>query len=123
MMLFVWQRATVGKPYPALWYTAIPAKGEGEPDSRNRVLQSHLLTEAEQNELDRLPNGVARLDYLAAKYPFHTKNEPEKEVAEPVDSTNFIDRFAPAIDAAVDAYRHKQRRNDGQTAHIDRENW
>lgn len=123
MMVFAWHRASVGNPYPVLWYTAIPAKGEGEPDARNRVLQSHLLSEAEQDELDALSNGVARLDYLAAKYPYHAPQEAAQEPEIALDTAKAEAIALTAIDDAVVRYRTKQRANDGQTAHIDRERW
>lgn len=116
MMILAWHRGS-RNPYAVLYYTALPAKGEGEPDSRNRILQHHELTRSEEFETDMLPNGVSRLDYLAEKFPYI----PPTIVDKPVDTRDLADMLAPAIDVAVDAYRRRVRSQDGQSAHIDKE--
>lgn len=70
MMVLAWHRKGVGNPYPCLWYINLPTKGEGDPAAKAMIVQSHTLTEAEQAELDALPDGVSRVDYAAKKYPY-----------------------------------------------------
>lgn len=69
-MVLAWHAKGVGNPYPVLWYTQLPTKGEGDPSARASIVQSHTLSDADQNELDALPDGVSRLDYVAKKFPY-----------------------------------------------------
>lgn len=117
MMVFAWTRSMSGV-YPTLWYTAPPARGEGEPDSLRRIVQSHLLTEEQERELDRMPDGVSRIDTLAKTFPYNVQEQSEPTV----DTVPLLDMLNPAIDAAVDAYRQRMRKHDGQSVQIDREN-
>ncbi len=116
MMTLAWHRSPRG-PFPVLHYVAIPAKGEGEPDTRNRVVQSNVLTEAQEQELDALPDGVSRLDKAAQFYPY----KPTETVTEPLDTVFTMGELLGAINGAVDDYRRRMRAFDGQTAQIDKE--
>jgi hypothetical protein len=117
MMLLAWHRGSRG-PYPVLHYVAIAAKGEGEPDTRNRIVQSNVLTEDQEKALDAMPDGVSRVDAAAKFYPYI----PPYGVDEALDSPPTIGEVYGAIDGAVSDYRRRMRRFDGQTAQIDKEN-
>lgn len=120
MMVLAWHRSN-GSPYPVLHYVALPAKGEGDPDTRNRVMQSTVLTALDERFLDQMPDGVSRLDAAAKLYPY----VPQKVDDTPLDAVDkgpTLGEVFSAIDGAVDAYRHRMRAFDGQTAQIDKEN-
>lgn len=117
MMVLAWHRSN-GKPYAVLHYVALPAKGEGDPDTLNRVLQSNRLTDAQEKELDALPDGVSRLDAAAKLYPY----KPKDDANEPLDTAPSLGEVYGAINGAVDDYRRRMRAFDGQTAQIDKEN-
>lgn len=117
MMILAWTRSLSGV-YPVLWYTALPAKGEGEPDSLNKIVQSHILTEEQERELDRMADGVSRIDALAKTFPY----KPPEQGETTVDTPPTLGEVYRAIDGAVDAYRLRMRNHDGQSAQIDREN-
>ena len=117
MMILAWTRSLSGV-YPVLWYTELPSKGEGEPDSLNKILQHHTLTEEQERELDRMADGVSRVDAAAKTYPYI----PKETADVPVDNIDLAVMLAPAIDAAVDRFKSRQRKLDGQYAHMD-ENW
>lgn len=117
MMVLAWTKTLSGKVYPTLWYTSLPAKGEGEPGTLASIVQSHTLTEEQERELDRMPDGVSRLDAVAKTFPYIPKEQDEPTV----DTRDAADILAPAIDAAVDRYRQRMRKHDGQSAQIDRE--
>jgi hypothetical protein len=117
-MYLVWSKSFTGKVSPQLWYVALPIKGEGEPDTRNRVVQSHQIPDALMPTLDALPDGVARLDYLASIYPY--KEPITADTA--LDTPLMLSEVTGAhIDGAVDAYRQRMRALDGQSAQIDKE--
>lgn len=117
MMLLAWHRGNRG-PYPVLHYVAIAAKGEGEPDTRNRVVQSDMLTEDQERALDALPDGVSRLDAAAKLYPYIPKKTDDGALDSPIT----VGEVYGAIDGAVSDYRRRMRAFDGQTAQIDKEN-
>lgn len=117
MMILAWHRSPQG-PFPVLHYVSLPAKGEGDPDTRNRVVQSNRLTDDQEQALDALPDGVSRLDTAAKFYPYI----PQQIAEGPLDSPPTLREVYGAIDGAVDAYRRRMRAFDGQTAQIDKEN-
>lgn len=117
MMVLAWHRSN-GKPYAVLHYVALPARGEGEPGTLNRVLQSNKLTDEQEKELDALPDGVSRLDAAANFYPYIPKDDADGTL----DSVPTLGEVYRAIDGAVDVYRHRMRAFDGQTAQVDKEN-
>lgn len=117
MMILAWHRSSRA-PFPVLHYVQIPAKGEGEPDTRNRIVQQDTLTEDQEKELDALPDGVSRLDRAAQFYPYRS----QQTAAETVDTVFTMGEMLGAIDGAVDNYRRRMRAFDGQTAQIDKEN-
>lgn len=119
MMLLVWTKTLTGRVYPTLWYSALPAKGEGEPGTLASVVSSHKLTKEQEKAIDALPAGVSHTDAAAAFYPLQL-NADEADKA--VDSPPTMREVFMAIDGAVANYRHRMRAFDGQSAQIDKEN-
>lgn len=117
MMILAWVRSMSGV-YPVLYYTQLPTKGEGEPDSLNRILQHHTLTPEQEAELDRMPDGVSRVDAAAKTFPYNSTDT----TTDPVDTVLTMREVLGAVDDAVYAYRQRMRKYDGQTAQIDKEN-
>lgn len=117
MMLLVWTKSLTGV-YPVLWFSPLPTKGEGEPDSLNKIVQHDRLTAEQETAIDSLPAGLSKVDKAVEFYPLRsTKNSDEA-----VDSLLTLSEIWGAIDVAVDDYRRRMRKHDGQTAQIDREN-
>jgi ABC-type cobalamin transport system ATPase subunit len=116
MMILAWHR-TLSGVMPVLHYVQLSAKGEGDPGTQVRILQHNRLTDEQERELDRMPDGVSRVDAAAKTFPF----KPKIEAVEAVDTGSPMDMLNLAIDTAVDDYRRRMRAKDGQTAHIDRD--
>jgi hypothetical protein len=69
MMVLAWTRS-MGGVYPVLWFTALPAKGEGDPGTLNRIAQSDRLTPDQEAIIDSLPGDVSKTDTAANFYPY-----------------------------------------------------